>query len=103
MEKKQNDHGCLFLYIVQLGGDSTFFSLNRSYFLNHLKSICVLLFICSHIKVNLPFPPGNCSCRTNYREAELLLPRLMVVRRCDGLFLLNSSRTLIGVKPKVNG
>lgn len=67
---------------------------NHEHILNPSPVLCFLVY--------LPFPHGNCSHHTNYREAGLLLPRLMVVRRCDGLFLLNSSSTLIGVKPKVN-
>lgn len=67
---------------------------NHEHILNLSPILCFLVY--------LPFPRGNSSYHANYREAGLLLPRLMVVRRCDGLFLLNSSSTLIGVKPKVN-
>lgn len=80
------------------------FSLNLSYFLKSPQIMSTFQiqapFLC--FLVYLPFPRGNSSYHANYREAGLLLPRLMVVRRCDGLFLLNSSSTLIGVKPKVN-
>lgn len=67
---------------------------NHGHILNPSPVLCFLVY--------LPFPRGNRSYHANYREAGLLLPRLMVVRRCDGLFLRNSSTTLIGVKPKVN-
>lgn len=67
---------------------------NHEHILNPSPVLCFLII--------LPFPRGNGSYHANYREAGLLLPRLMVVRRCDGLVLLNSSSTLIGVKPKVN-